>query len=51
MFLGELIWQAAVQNTFIRGSVIRYINLPAASVDTTLLQDATRTENAPKVAR
>ncbi len=34
----------AVRNCFIRGSVVRYIQLPAADVDTGLLQDATRRE-------
>jgi U6 snRNA-associated Sm-like protein LSm2 len=33
---------AAVSNCFIRGSTVRYIQLPAAEVDTQLLQDATR---------
>ena len=32
----------AVNNCFIRGSVVRYIQLPAADVDTQLLQDAAR---------
>ncbi len=27
---------------FIRGSVVRYVHLPGASVDTALLEDATR---------
>jgi len=34
--------QSAVKSVFIRGSVVRYVHLPAASVDTTLLEDATR---------
>jgi len=34
--------QAAVKNLFIRGSVVRYIQLPRAHVDTQMLQDATR---------
>ncbi|KAJ3353661.1 U6 snRNA-associated Sm-like protein LSm2 [Entophlyctis luteolus] len=34
-----------VKNCFIRGSVVRYVQLPAAAVDTELLQDATRREN------
>lgn len=29
---------------FIRGSVIRYVNVPSEAVDTELLQDATRRE-------
>lgn len=35
-----------MKNCFIRGSVIRYIQLPAEEVDTALLQDATRKELA-----
>jgi hypothetical protein len=31
-----------VKNVFIRGSVVRYVHLPASSVDVTLLEDATR---------
>ncbi|KAK8861405.1 hypothetical protein CI109_101118 [Kwoniella shandongensis] len=34
----------AVKNTFIRGSVVRYVRMSAKSVDTTLLEDATRRE-------
>lgn len=32
----------AVKNCFIRGSVVRYVQLPADAVDTQLLEDATR---------
>lgn len=32
----------SVNNCFIRGSVVRYIELPKQHVDTVLLQDATR---------
>jgi hypothetical protein len=32
----------AVKNCFIRGSVVRYVQLPADQVDTNLLEDATR---------
>ncbi|KAF8200989.1 hypothetical protein BJ912DRAFT_590001 [Pholiota molesta] len=32
----------AVKNCFIRGSVVRYVTLPAEHVDTQLLEDATR---------
>ncbi|CAD6573078.1 MAG: hypothetical protein CYPHOPRED_005063 [Cyphobasidiales sp. Tagirdzhanova-0007] len=32
----------AVKNMFIRGSVVRYVQLPKAAVDTQLLEDATR---------
>ncbi|KAI8926213.1 hypothetical protein BC831DRAFT_400221, partial [Entophlyctis helioformis] len=34
----------SVKNCFIRGSVVRYVRLPAAQVDTALLQDAARKE-------
>ncbi|KHJ87078.1 LSM domain protein [Oesophagostomum dentatum] len=36
----------AVKNCFIRGSVVRYVQLPADRVDTQLLQDASRKEAA-----
>lgn len=36
----------SVRNCFIRGSVIRYVQLPSEEVDTALLQDATRKEAA-----
>lgn len=35
-------FQMAVKNCFIRGSVVRYVQLPTESVDTQLLEDATR---------
>ena len=38
----------AVKNCFIRGSVIRYVQIPAGEVDTELLQDAARKENEKK---
>lgn len=34
----------SVKNCFIRGSVVRYVQLPADQVDTQLLQDASRKE-------
>jgi len=34
----------SVRNCFVRGSVVRYIQLPVGSVDTELLHDATRRE-------
>ncbi|ORE08182.1 U6 snRNA-associated Sm-like protein LSm2 [Rhizopus microsporus var. microsporus] len=37
---------ACVKNCFIRGSVVRYVQLPAQAVDTALLQDAARREAA-----
>jgi small nuclear ribonucleoprotein (snRNP)-like protein len=36
---------AAMTSCFIRGSVVRYIQLPAADIDTQLLQDAARRAN------
>ncbi|KAF5023898.1 hypothetical protein F66182_4020 [Fusarium sp. NRRL 66182] len=33
---------SSIKNVFIRGSVVRYVHLPGASVDTQLLEDATR---------
>ena len=35
---------AAMKNCFIRGSVVRYIQIPSNEVDTELLQDAARKE-------
>ncbi|KAI9256250.1 U6 snRNA-associated Sm-like protein LSm2-like protein [Sporodiniella umbellata] len=37
---------AAVKNCFIRGSVVRYVQLPGQAIDTALLQDAARREAA-----
>lgn len=34
--------QSSVKNVFIRGSVVRYVHLPASAVDVPLLEDATR---------
>lgn len=43
LMLKLLVWlQLSVRNCFIRGSVVRYVQLPAEEVDTVLLQDATR---------
>ncbi|KAF2836301.1 U6 snRNA-associated Sm-like protein LSm2 [Patellaria atrata CBS 101060] len=42
---------SSCKNVFIRGSVVRYIHLPAAAVDTALLEDATRREAAQASAR
>jgi len=36
----------SIKNCFIRGSVVRYVQLPADEVDTQLLQDAARKEAA-----
>lgn len=38
--------QLSVKNCFIRGSVVRYVQLPGDEVDTQLLQDAARKEAA-----
>ena len=38
----RVLGQMAVKNCFIRGSVVRYVQLPAEHVDTQLLEDATR---------
>ena len=38
--------QISVKNCFIRGSVVRYVQLPAEEIDVQLLQDATRKEVA-----
>jgi small nuclear ribonucleoprotein (snRNP)-like protein len=37
----------ALRSVFVRGSVVRYIQIPPEHVDTELLQDAARKENAP----
>ncbi|KDN53408.1 U6 snRNA-associated Sm-like protein LSm2 [Tilletiaria anomala UBC 951] len=42
---------AAVKSAFIRGSVVRYVHIPAAAVDTQLLEDATRREAATQTKR
>jgi U6 snRNA-associated Sm-like protein LSm2 len=39
-----------VKNIFIRGSVVRYVHLPAEKVDRGLLEDATRREAANAAA-
>ena len=39
---------AAMKNCFIRGSVVRYIQIAANDVDVEILQDATRKENSGK---
>ncbi|EFP90094.1 hypothetical protein MJO28_007850 [Puccinia striiformis f. sp. tritici] len=41
----------AVKNCFIRGSVVRYVQIPKAAVDTQLLEDATRKEAANTAKR
>jgi U6 snRNA-associated Sm-like protein LSm2 len=40
----------ALKSCFIRGSVVRYIQIPSDHVDVELLQDAARKENAPAKA-
>ncbi|KAK2071257.1 hypothetical protein P8C59_005695 [Phyllachora maydis] len=42
---------SAVKNVFIRGSVVRYVHLPAQAVDVPLLEDATRREAANATAK
>ncbi|EFQ35242.1 LSM domain-containing protein [Colletotrichum graminicola] len=42
---------SSVKNVFIRGSVVRYVHLPAGSVDVPLLEDATRREAAAQAAK
>lgn len=37
----------SLKSCFVRGSVVRYIQIPPDHVDIELLQDATRKENAP----
>jgi len=39
----------SLKNCFIRGSVVRYVQIDPKDVDTELLQDATRKENSPQV--
>ncbi|VDO93529.1 unnamed protein product [Soboliphyme baturini] len=41
----------SVKNCFIRGSVVRYVQISPEEVDTLLLQDATRKEAAAQVKR
>ena len=43
--------QLSVKNCFIRGSVVRYVQLPADECDTQLLQDAARKEAAQNKQR
>ncbi|ELR10597.1 U6 snRNA-associated Sm-like protein LSm2 [Pseudogymnoascus destructans] len=42
---------SSVKNVFIRGSVVRYVHLPGAVVDTQLLEDATRREAAQQASK
>lgn len=39
----------SLKNCFIRGSVVRYVQINPVDVNTELLQDATRKENSPQV--
>ena len=41
----------AMSNYFIRGSVVRYVQIPAGEVDTELLQDATRQQAKIEAAK
>ncbi|KAA6409914.1 MAG: U6 snRNA-associated Sm LSm2 [Lasallia pustulata] len=42
---------SSVKNVFIRGSVVRYVHLPGAAVDTALLEDATRREATQQASK
>ncbi|KAF7510915.1 U6 snRNA-associated Sm-like protein LSm2 [Endocarpon pusillum] len=42
---------SSVKNIFIRGSVVRYVHLPAAEVDRGLLEDASRREAANQAGK
>ncbi|KAA6420017.1 MAG: snRNP core Sm Sm-X5 [Trebouxia sp. A1-2] len=42
--IGAVAMQMSVRNCFIRGSVVRYVQLPPDSVDIEILHDATRRE-------
>ncbi|KAL7272997.1 U6 snRNA-associated Sm-like protein LSm2 [Rhizina undulata] len=48
---GKYPYLSAVKNVFIRGSVVRYVHLPAHAVDTALLEDATRREATNAAAK
>ena len=41
----------SMKNCFVRGSVVRYIQLPAGEVDTELLQDSARKAEAMEKAK
>mmetsp|Transcript_28809 Transcript_28809/g.92954 ORF Transcript_28809/g.92954 Transcript_28809/m.92954 type:complete len:98 (-) Transcript_28809:87-380(-) len=41
---------ASVKNCFIRGSVVRYVQIPPGELDPEVLQDSTRTEVAKEHA-
>lgn len=45
------VFKLSVKNCFIRGSVVRYVQLPADECDTQLLQDAARKEAAQNKQR
>jgi len=42
---------SSVKNIFIRGSVVRYVHLPASEVDRGLLEDASRREAANQAVK
>jgi len=46
-----VVHQLSVKNCFVRGSVVRYVQLPADECDTQLLQDAARKEAAQNKQR
>lgn len=41
-------YMLSVKTCFIRGSVVRYVQLPSEEIDVTLLQDASRKEASSK---
>lgn len=41
-------YMISVKNVFIRGSVVRYVQLPVDGIDVSLLQDASRKEASNK---
>jgi U6 snRNA-associated Sm-like protein LSm2 len=41
----------SLQNCFVRGSVVRYIQLPSGEVNVELLQDAARKDGAGQKAK
>ncbi|EOO00472.1 putative small nuclear ribonucleoprotein lsm2 protein [Phaeoacremonium minimum UCRPA7] len=49
--LAPFVISSAVKNVFIRGSVVRYVHLPASAVDIPLLEDATRREAANQASK
>lgn len=46
--LAYMFSQLALKSAFIRGSVVRFVHIPAGAVDTQLLEDATRRGESQK---